>query len=39
MRIADDAVRIHTDDLQADDVVARILALIQELPSAKGREP
>ena len=32
MRIADDAVRIHTDTLQADDVVARILALIDALP-------
>lgn len=29
MRVADDAVRLHTDDLQADDVIARILDIIQ----------
>jgi len=29
MRVADDAVRIHTDELQADEVVERILGLIQ----------
>lgn len=38
MRIADDAVRIHTDELQADDVVARILALIEALLQARGQE-
>lgn len=39
MRIADDAVRIHTDDMQADDVVARILTLIEALPQSRGLEP
>ncbi|HEY7834861.1 MAG TPA: (d)CMP kinase [Ktedonobacterales bacterium] len=36
MRIADDAVRIHTDDVQAGDVVARILELVQDVSRVKG---
>lgn len=31
MRRADDAITIHTDEMQADDVVARILSIIRQL--------